>query len=63
MRFGVICDQKWQVVRTVHNGTVTIHSCGQTISSFPQIEGIPLGVGKEIYETVGKGKYTGIRIG
>ena len=47
VRFDVNCN-KGQIVGTFCVGSVTIHSIGQSISSFLHIEGITLGAGEEI---------------
>ena len=54
MRFVVNCDQNKQIVGTFHHGSMTIHSIGQTISSFLHIEYITLGAGEEVYKVAGR---------
>ena len=60
MRFGTNCDQKWQIVGVFGGGTVTTHSSGWTIFSFPHKYGTTVGVGQEMYEVAGRANDMGL---
>ena len=50
VRFGVDCDRTGPIVGIIGGRAVAIHSSGQTVFSFPYIEGITLGAGEEVDE-------------
>ena len=60
MRFDVDCDQKGKVVGIVGGGLLPIRSSGQTNFSFPHIENITLGGGKEVDEIAGGANAIGV---
>ena len=57
VKFCVNCDQKGQVVKTFHKGSMAM--LVENISSLSDIESIMLGGGEEIYEIVVKSKWNG----
>ena len=56
VRFGGNCDWRIQIPRSVHGGSMTFHSSGQTIFS---LEGTTQAASEEIYEVSGKTSLVG----